>query len=174
MEAIIGIGSNKGDRLALILSAFQALRSVQDMRIVGWSSIYESTAHILPGARRQAKYLNAVAVLETDVEPEILLGVCLDIESKHGRIRSKNTRWESRTLDMDIISLGDIVRNSESLMIPHPRLAERRFVLEPLAEIRSKLQIPHPFDRPVQYLLDNCPDRDSLRVRFPRSSIFDS
>jgi 2-amino-4-hydroxy-6-hydroxymethyldihydropteridine diphosphokinase len=124
----IGLGSNQGDRLQHMLEGFRLLKDAG--RIVAVSYLYETEA---VGGPEQASYLNAIAVIESDLEPLDLLEALHGIEAARDRLR--NVRWGPRTLDLDIVSSdGDSV-TTEELTIPHVRSAERRFVLQPLVDV---------------------------------------
>lgn len=127
-RAAIALGSNLGDRIDHLQVAVVALAACGEVEAV--SSVYE-TAPV--GGPEQGPYLNAVAVVETDLEPHELLDGLLRIEQEAGRERT--TRWGPRTLDLDLILYGDRMIDDERLTVPHPRFALRRFVLEPLAEV---------------------------------------
>ena len=129
--AYVGLGSNLGDRRATLASALAALRP---RRV---SSVAETEPW---GRADQPRFLNAVAELDTDLEPEPLLARLMEIEATHGRVRAE--LWGPRTLDLDLLLYGDRVVSSPGLTVPHPRLAERRFVLESLAELAPDLAIP--------------------------------
>jgi 2-amino-4-hydroxy-6-hydroxymethyldihydropteridine diphosphokinase len=124
----IGLGSNLGDRLDHLTQAFDELGSLGTVTHV--SSIYE-TAPV--GGPEQGDYLNAVVLLETDVGPRAILDELLCIERSHGRARRE--RWGPRTLDLDLLVYDGVTVDEPGLTVPHPRIAERRFVLEPLAEV---------------------------------------
>ncbi|HDK45475.1 MAG TPA: 2-amino-4-hydroxy-6-hydroxymethyldihydropteridine diphosphokinase, partial [Actinobacteria bacterium] len=124
--------------------------------VVAVSSVYE-TAPV--GGPDQGPYLNAVAVVETDLEPYELLDSLLRIEQRTGRERT--VRWGPRTLDLDLILYGDRVLDDERLTVPHPRLAQRRFVLEPLAEVWPGAVLPD--GRPVTGLLSGVQDQSVSR-----------
>ena len=170
-DAFIGIGSNQGNRLGYIKRAVSMLRDTTGIRLDSVSSIYESPAHVLEGAPPQADYFNAVCHAETELSATALLDACLRIEELCGRVRTAGTKWESRTLDLDILVYGSETISGLDLSIPHERMAERSFVLVPLAEIAPDLHIPPPIDAPVRYLLGNCPDTGALRMVIPRSSL---
>ena len=152
----IGLGSNLGDRLGHLHEAVNRLADSPGVRVLQTSSVYESAAHVLPGAALQPDYLNAILVCQTSLGPEQLLHLCLTIEESLGRVRSEGVRWEPRTLDLDILIWGDRMVDVPALTIPHPRLDRRAFVLLPLAEIDMDLIIPSPFDCTVRYLLLHC------------------
>jgi 2-amino-4-hydroxy-6-hydroxymethyldihydropteridine diphosphokinase len=126
--ACIGIGSNVGDRTANCLKAVELLAEAGRVMVV--SSLYYTEP---VGYKEQEDFMNAVAVLETDRSPDELLEVCQAIEDKLGRKRT--VRWGPRTVDLDILLYGDLALNSPKLIIPHPLMATRKFVLAPLAEI---------------------------------------
>lgn len=134
--AYVALGSNLGDRAALLRAALVALQRGGDVQVVTESAVYE-TAPV--GGPEQPDYLNMVVAVATALEPEGLLERCLAIEAEHGRVRRE--RWGPRTLDLDLLAFGAAERRSERLTLPHPRMAERAFVLVPLAEIAPELKI---------------------------------
>jgi 2-amino-4-hydroxy-6-hydroxymethyldihydropteridine diphosphokinase len=135
VRAAIGLGSNLGDRAAHIAQAIGALAAAG--ALVRVSPMYE-TAPV--GGPKQGRYLNAVVVLDTDMSPQELLEMCLGIEREHGRERRE--RWGPRTLDLDILLYGDETIADENLTVPHPRMTERRFVLEPLLDAWPDAALP--------------------------------
>jgi len=135
VRVAIGLGSNLGDRARHINDAVAALSKIGDL--VAMSSLYETDPI---GGPEQGAYLNAVAMLETALAPDALLAECLRIERDHGRERRE--RWGPRTLDLDVLLYGDVARDEPGLTVPHPRLAERRFVLEPLLEVWPDAALP--------------------------------
>ena len=130
--AYIGLGANLGDREATIQAAVAGLPGV-----VGVSTLRETDP---VGITDQPRFLNGVAVLETELPPRELLDVLLAVESRLGRERRE--RWGPRTIDLDLLLYGDEVIDEDGLTVPHPHLGERRFVLEPLAELAPKLVVP--------------------------------
>src|SRR5437879_2846864 len=138
VTAYIGLGSNLGDRRDYLERALQALRETAGVRVGRVSSFYETEP--VGGPPGQQTYLNAVAQLESDLEPHSLLQVLLGVEQALGRVRSE--RWGPRTIDLDLLLYGDLALADPVLTVPHPRLHERRFALEPLAEIAP--QAVHP------------------------------
>jgi 2-amino-4-hydroxy-6-hydroxymethyldihydropteridine diphosphokinase len=133
----LGLGSNLGDREANLQSALQELNS-PELRLLRTSRIYETEP---VGFLDQPLFLNLAAEFETSLSPRDLLQRTQDTERILGRIRTiKNG---PRTLDIDILLFGDAVHEQEGLTIPHPRYGERRFTLEPLAELNPELRDPH-------------------------------
>lgn len=137
--ALIGAGANLGDRAATLARAMDRLRATPGIAALETSSLYE-TAPVGPVA--QPPFLNLVAGFDTSLTPEALLELLLAIERAFGRVRRE--RWGPRTLDLDFLALADETRDTPQLQLPHPRLAERGFVLIPLAELlaRPRFQIP--------------------------------
>jgi 2-amino-4-hydroxy-6-hydroxymethyldihydropteridine diphosphokinase len=135
MKAVIALGSNLGNRELNIDSAIAEL--VKIVEITHLSTNHETDP---VGGPEQPKYLNAIAIAETELEPEELLIAMLEIENKLGRKRE--IHWGPRTLDLDLIVFGDEVIDSEILVLPHPHAHERRFVLEPWIEIEPDAYIP--------------------------------
>jgi len=124
--AHLGLGSNLGEREAHLRAAVASLDEV-----VAVSGAYESEPMGGPGG--QGPYLNAVVALETQRSPRSLLVECQRLEALAGRVRAE--RWGPRTLDVDVLLVGDLVVVEDDLVVPHPRLWLRRFVLAPLAEV---------------------------------------
>lgn len=125
----VGLGSNLGDRRAQLDAAVEALRPVKVSRYL------ETAALLAPGdVTPQPAYLNAVAQVDTDLEPRAMLARLREIERAAGRPEARE-RWQPRTLDLDILLYGDLVIDEPGLNVPHPEMHQRRFVLEPLAEI---------------------------------------
>ena len=135
MRAVLALGSNLGDREWTLMSAAEALNEVGE--VVAFSSFLESRA---VGGPPQPDYLNAVLILETQLEPLELLKVCQAIEKIFGRTRE--VHWGPRTLDIDLITCSDVVMESDSLTLPHPRASERHFVLAPWYEIDNDAHLP--------------------------------
>jgi len=134
--AWIGLGSNLGDRLANLRSAAEMLPAQSDSRIAAVSSIY-SSAPVGEGFSRD--FYNAVVGLRTALGPRDLLAACRGIEAVLGRGRGAGP---DRTIDIDILFYRDLCLDEADLVIPHPRIAQRRFVLEPLAEVAPLLIHP--------------------------------
>lgn len=124
----VAFGSNLGDRLGHLRSALSDIARLGELSAI--SSLYETTPI---GGPEQGTYLNAVVVIDSGLDPEALLAGLGGIEDSHGRVRSE--KWGPRTLDLDIVTSDGPVVTTPDLQIPHPRARERRFVLEPLAEV---------------------------------------
>lgn len=146
VNAVVAIGANLGDREETIRRAIERISRLPLVEDVRLSPLYETVAVRVDGPDPDAPaYVNAVAVIATRLAPQVLLGLLHAIEDEHGRVRSE--RWGDRTLDLDLITFGDLVSDDPHLLLPHPRAAERLFVLEPWlaldpdAEIRGKGRI---------------------------------
>ncbi|MFG0327903.1 MAG: 2-amino-4-hydroxy-6-hydroxymethyldihydropteridine diphosphokinase [Phycisphaerales bacterium JB037] len=137
--AAIALGSNLGDRAATLDAAIAELSAHPEIRLIGLSAAFETEPVGPPG---QGPYLNAAALLETSLSPRVLLELLLSIERSLGRVRTPGERWGPRTIDLDLLSFGAREVDEPGLTLPHPRLHERRFVLEPLAAIAPDLVIP--------------------------------
>lgn len=155
--AFVGLGSNVGDRLAHLQSAVDALGRVPGTRVEAASRVYETEAHVLAGQAPQPDHLNAVVQVATRQAPEALLEALHDAERAAGR-NPHAPRWSPRPLDADLLLFGDAVVEAPGLTVPHPRLAVRRFVLAPLADVAPTLVVPR-LGRSVADLLADCPDR---------------
>jgi 2-amino-4-hydroxy-6-hydroxymethyldihydropteridine diphosphokinase len=129
-RAYLGLGSNLGDRAALLQQAVDALAVVPDLTVVAVSAVYETEP---VGGPAQPEYLNAVVAIETDAEPRRLLEIAHQLEAAADRVRGE--RWGPRTLDVDILLVGDERIDDADLVIPHPRMWERAFVMAPLGDL---------------------------------------
>lgn len=138
-RACIALGSNLGDRRSHLQFALEQLGALPGSRLLVTSEFLQ-TAPVSPVP--QEPYLNAAAVLETTLPPRALLASLLDIERTRGRDRTREQRWGPRTLDLDLILYGDAVIDEPGLTVPHPRMHERVFVLEPLAQIAGDAVVP--------------------------------
>lgn len=142
----VGIGSNLDDPLTHVREAIRELGLLNDCRFLSASSLYKSRPLIDPQLsperqEEQPDYINAVAAIETDRDILDLLDDLQEMENRHGRVR-RGKRWGPRTLDLDVLLAGDKIINHTRLIIPHPGLHERSFVLYPLQEIAPDLNIP--------------------------------
>lgn len=130
MKAVIGLGTNMGERAENLTQAVQALSLLPNTKVLKCSSIYETKPY---GFTEQADFLNMVLILETSMSPEALLGACLGIEAGFGRIRLfKNG---PRILDLDVLLIDGYSSDTDLLYVPHPQILNRSFVLCPLYEL---------------------------------------
>jgi len=141
-----------GDRCAHIEAAVGQLRSATGVVSVALSSLYETEP--VGGPPGQGRYLNAAACVETTLEPEAFLELLMVIERELGRVRRE--RWGPRIIDLDLLLFDDRVIDSPGLTVPHPRMHERRFVLEPLAEIGGAVIDPRS-GRTISEILMSLP-----------------
>jgi 2-amino-4-hydroxy-6-hydroxymethyldihydropteridine diphosphokinase len=138
MRAVLSLGSNLGNSAEILSSAAEALNEVSE--VIALSSFYQTRP---VGGPPQPDFINAVIIIETNLEPEELLLVAQAIEGAHGRQRNENTvRWGPRFLDIDLIKCDEMLVNSPDLTIPHPRAHEREFVLRPWDEIDPAATLP--------------------------------
>ena len=134
--AVLSIGSNLGDREAILREAVAAMAAIDGVEVTAASTIVETAAVKLHGVDATApSYLNAAVTLRSRLDARALLSALQRIELKHGRVR--NERWGDRTLDVDIVTMGDLVIDEPGLTVPHPRAADRVFVLAPWLELDS-------------------------------------
>jgi 2-amino-4-hydroxy-6-hydroxymethyldihydropteridine diphosphokinase len=135
--AYVGLGSNLGDRRGLIREALRRLDLIAGVTVRKRSRIIETDP---VGKVDQPRFLNAVAEVETEIEPRPLLRRLRAVEKSLGRVR--HAKWGPRTIDLDLLLWGDRSMATPALTIPHPRMAERRFVLAPLAELCPRRRVP--------------------------------
>ncbi|MGE5508099.1 MAG: biotin--[acetyl-CoA-carboxylase] ligase [Chitinophagales bacterium] len=133
----VGLGGNICDRAGNLFRARVALAALPGTRVVARSRLYETEP---VGLREQPWFLNQVVEVETELAPEELLPSLLDIEQRLGRVRT--VRWGPRPVDLDLLLFGEETRSSPALTLPHPRLTERAFVVQPLAELAPELTLP--------------------------------
>lgn len=147
-RAYIGIGSNLGDRLGYIARSREALSHLPRTIMLAFSSVHETEP---VGPAGQGRYLNAAAAVETQLTPAELLSHLREIERMCGRERRE--RWGPRTLDLDLLLYNGLIIDAPGLRVPHPRMHERSFVLDPLCEIAP--DAIHPLlRRPIRELRD--------------------
>ena len=157
VRAYVGIGANLGDPGAQVAAAFEALAALPGTRVIARSSLYRSAP---VGVGPQPDFINAAAGLETSLAASALLEALLAIEARHGRERPHP--GAARTLDLDLLLYGTDTIATPALAVPHPRLHQRRFVLEPLAEIAPGLDVPGR--GPVEALLARCREQAVERI----------
>lgn len=135
----MGLGSNLGEREATLWKALEGLGATEGIEVVAVSSFRETDP---VGVVDQPRFVNGAAALETSLRPRELLERLLDVERSLGRDRAVEERWGPRTLDLDLLLYGGESIDEPGLEVPHPRLAERAFVLEPLLELDPDLRLP--------------------------------
>ena len=138
MRAFIGVGANLGNRAETIARAIELLGEQDGVEVVAVSTLRDTDP---VGVVEQPRFLNGAVAVETELPPPELLERLLDVELALGRTR-EGPRFGPRTIDLDLLVYGDVELAEPGLTVPHPRLAERRFVLEPLAELDSELVVP--------------------------------
>jgi 2-amino-4-hydroxy-6-hydroxymethyldihydropteridine diphosphokinase len=138
-RSYVALGANLGDREATIRAALAELDLVPGVQIVAVSALRETDP---VGYLDQPRFLNGAAALETTLAPRELLDVLLAVERRFGRTREGVPAQGPRTLDLDLLVYGSVEIAEPGLTIPHPRLHERRFVLEPLSELDPSLEVP--------------------------------
>lgn len=138
-RSFVGLGANLGDPRAQIERALDLLSAENGVEVVAVSALRETDP---VGYEDQPRFLNGAVELRTSLDARRLLGRLLMIERRLGRVRGDGPRFGPRTIDLDLLLYGDEVIDEYGLVIPHPRLHERRFVLEPLAELDPAIEIP--------------------------------
>ena len=156
-RAFVALGSNLGDPQATVQAALAALQALPGSLLAAASSLYRSAP---VGLRNQPDFINAVAALDTQLSANALLGELFAIEARFGRRR--DFHHAPRTLDLDLLLYGSELRNTPRLMLPHPRMHERAFVLLPLVEIAPEAAIPG--HGPAAVLLGNVRDQVLTRL----------
>ena len=136
-RAYVGLGANLGPREVTLLRAADLLAAADGVEVVAVSQLRETEP---VGLVEQPPFLNGAVAIDTSLTPRALLDLLLEIERSLGRVRGE--RWGPRTIDLDLLAYGDERVDEEGLHVPHPRLHERRFALEPLAELDPELEIP--------------------------------
>ena len=159
INSYLSLGSNIAPRFETLQAAISSLYSLLGSDVESVSTIYETEA---VASYSQADYLNCAIHIKTELTPEALITSCRKIEFSNGRPLNRN-KSAPRTLDIDIIFYGDRIINSDKLVVPHPRYADRRFVLEPLAEIAPDYICPDT-GTTVADTLDQCTDRSRVHL----------
>lgn len=155
-RAFIGLGSNIQDRSAYLKGGIQALAEHPDIQVVNYSSIYETEP---VGYTDQDSFLNMVVEINTDLTPAKLLQIILNMERGLGRKRE--LKWGPRTLDLDILIYNQENIEDEELIVPHPRMSERAFVMIPLMEIDPELSIKGVM---IKHIVNELKDRDGVQI----------
>lgn len=161
-EVYIILGSNIGDKRSYIEKA-----CVEIEKLIGSIDVYSSFYQTSPwGFESDDEFLNRAIKVETSLNPNKIMSELLDIENGLGRIRDNNKDgYQSRTIDLDILLIDELIINNELLIVPHPRMTERKFVLVPLAEIAGKYI--HPIEKKsITYLLSICKDDENVTKVF--------
>ncbi len=135
--AYLGMGSNQGSRAQILANAIESLEKFSGVRLLGVSGVYETEP---VGGPEQPDFLNLVAVVLTNLNPQGLLRVAMELEQQAGRVRVEH--WGPRSLDVDVLMVGDASISTPELTLPHPRMFQRRFVIEPLLEVCSPEELP--------------------------------
>jgi 2-amino-4-hydroxy-6-hydroxymethyldihydropteridine diphosphokinase len=156
--AYISLGSNLGDRIGFLRNAIKSLITHSEVELITSSSIYETSP---VGYSNQGNFLNMVIKIETSFSAKQLLEICLMTEKQLGRVR--DIRWGPRTVDLDILLFNNENIKSEKLIIPHPRMHERTFVLVPLLEIDQTVKIP-TLKAPLNEILDGISDKEGVHL----------
>jgi len=139
-RAVLALGSNLGDRKQHLKEALSEIAKLPSTKLLATSSFLETVAITEVGEdQSRLSYLNAVAIVETELNAEKLHQLTAEIENSLGRVRA--TRWQDRTIDIDVIAFGSEVVDSENLVIPHPRAHQRLFVLKPWFELEPEAEI---------------------------------
>lgn len=138
-QVLLGLGSNVGDRLETLHAAVLALDDVTGLAVEDVSGVYETAPW---GGVEQESFYNLVVLARTTLEPDALLAETQLVEAAFGRDRAREVRWGPRSLDIDLLLMGERVVDTATLTLPHPRIAERAFVLVPLLEVLPGGQLP--------------------------------
>jgi 2-amino-4-hydroxy-6-hydroxymethyldihydropteridine diphosphokinase len=162
VRAYVGVGSNLGDRWGHLALAARELRARPRVALVRASRVWDTA----PLGPPQPRYLNAVLEVEADLPPPVLLAVLLEVEKVGGRVRGP-VRWAARTLDLDLLLYGDDVVRVPGLVVPHPDLVSRRFVLAPLAELCPEKVVPGTGHTVVQLLAMVAPEDLTVAGMYP-------
>lgn len=157
-RVFLSLGSNLGDRLSNIQQAVSHLSMSEHIKILKTSSFYETEPW---GNKNQEWFINAALALDTDFTCEELLEFCQNIEVQLGRIRKENEKWSQRAIDIDILMYDDKLINKQNLIVPHPLMHLRAFVLVPMLEVKADLI--HPvFNKTISDLYDELANPEDV------------
>ena len=158
-RVFLSLGSNLGDRLSNIQQAVSSLSMSDKINIVKTSSFYETEPW---GNKNQNWFVNAAVAIDTNFSPEELLKFCQNIEMQLGRVRNEQEKWQQRAIDIDILMYDNqIISLSEKLIIPHPYMHKRAFVLVPMLEVKSDLV--HPvYNKTISDLYDELDNPEDV------------
>lgn len=156
-RAYLGLGTNMGDREGYLIEACKIINSNPKINILNESKIYETKAW---GYTEQDDFLNMCLEVQTILTPKQMLEVCADVELKLDRVR--DIRWGPRTIDVDILFYANEIINEENLIVPHPKIKERAFVLIPLMELNKDLEIE---GKKISYYLEQLSDEEKKEVK---------
>jgi len=162
MELALSLGSNLGDRLVHLRSARDRIARLDGVRVVAQAPIYETTPVGVRPEYAHLQYLNTVLMVVTERPVQDLHRELARIEDAAGRVRGED-RFAPRTLDIDILYAGALRSDSPQLSLPHPRWAERRFVVQPLCDVRPDFVVPGA-DQPVRAVLAGLPPGEGLTL----------
>ena len=156
-KAYLGLGTNMGDKQAYLKEACKIISDNPNINIVKISKIYKTKAW---GYTNQDDFLNICIEVDTNLSPGELLEVCHEVENKLNRVRV--IRWGPRTIDVDILFFNNIISTDENLILPHPRIKERAFVLIPLMDLNKELVIDN---KTISYYLSNLEKEELEQVK---------
>lgn len=159
MICFLGLGSNMSNRLDNLNNAIDMISKDKKNKVINISNFYESNPMY---NQSLDKFYNGVIKVETSYNPEQLLPIIKNIEKKLGRKKSTNNRYENRPIDIDILCCGSTIIRSRELVIPHPHIKERKFVLKPWSDIDSDYIIANE-NRKIKELLDTTTDKSTLK-----------
>ena len=162
MEVGLSIGGNMGDRLAHLRNAVKAIARTPGIELLAVSPVYETEPVGVKPEYLDMAYLNAVVIISSTLPPTELSETIHKIEEQLGRTRSDD-RYAPRTIDIDLLYAGNTICEEENLTLPHPRWAERRFVLQPLADVRPNLHIPGSRLSVAEHLTALPPDSEAVK-----------
>ncbi len=140
-ESGLSLGTNQGDRIANLIEAARQIEALPQTEIIARSKIYETAPVGVKPQYRHLAYLNAVLIVSTGLAIEELSAAIHEIEAGMGRVRTSD-HFAPRTIDVDILYAGNRICGEEELILPHPRWAQRRFVVQPLCDVRPDLTLP--------------------------------